>query len=247
MSPLNWQPQSPMNCIIFDCDGTLSTLEGIDRLAEHSGQGDTIAAMTEDAMSKSGLNPELYQHRLELVNPTKNQILTLGEEYYAHCVEDAEEVIQIFKRLNKSIYIISAGLSPSVKRFAELLKIATENVFAVNIQFNSEDNYLDFDRSSCLINKNGKRHIITTLKEKYNNTVFIGDGLNDYEAHDLVTRFIGYGGVFYRKNIQELCEYYIRTRSLSALLPLSLTQQEYESLLPDEKMLYQKGKASYGL
>lgn len=85
-----------------------------------------------------------------------------------------------------------------------------------------------------------REHHLTTLRTG----AMVGDGLNDYVTYDLVTRFVGYGGIFYRENMAKNCEYYIRTASLSALLPLAITQFEYEHLLPNEQALYHAGLAT---
>lgn len=239
MSTSSWQPKQPMDAIIFDCDGTLSTIEGIDELAKNNGVYDKVKAMTATAMGKTGINPELYQERLLLTKPTRKQVIELGQKYFLHQAPDAYDVIQIFKKLNKTIYLISAGLFPAVAIFGEALKIPAENIYAVDIQFDAKDQYQNFDTSSSLTNAKGKREIIEKLNHK--NTLFVGDGLNDLAAADLVTRFVGYGGEFYRQNIADFCDFYISTPSMSSLLPLALTQQECELLAENEAQLYAKG------
>lgn len=239
-----WQLQTSLSAIIFDCDGTLSTIEGIDELAKNNGVSETVKSLTAEAMGKSGINQELYQKRLDLVYPTQKQVLELGHHYFTHQVPDAKEIIQVFKRLNKAIYLVSAGLYPAVSLFAKLLHVPCENVFAVNIQFDAAGQYQDYDRTSPLIHNNGKQVIVTRLKALHPALMYIGDGLNDLVTYDIVTRFVGYGGVYYRKNIAMQCQYYIRTLSLTPLLPLSLTQEEYEKLTPPELHLYAKGVAA---
>ncbi len=241
MTSPSWQIQNPVSAIVFDCDGTLSSLEGIDYLAEMNGVGDVVQALTAEAMGKTGLNPVLYQQRLDLVYPNQHQVLALGQAYFSHRVPDSGDIIKLLKRLNKSVYLVSAGLYPAVNIFGELLQVPSENIYAVQIQFDARGHFLDFDRTSPLVNNNGKRSILTQLKTQHENIIFVGDGLNDWAAHDLVTRFIGYGGVFYRENIAAQCHFYINTSSLAPVLPLALTQQEYEKLMPDERMLFQKG------
>ncbi len=241
MTSPSWQLHVPISAVVFDCDSTASTLEGIDYLARDNGVGETVQAITADAMGKTGLNALLYQKRLDLVFPSHDQVLALGHQYFAHCVPDISDIINLLIRLNKSIYMISAGLQPAVAIFGGLLQLPQENIYAVNIQFNEEGHFLDFERTSPLINNDGKRVIIMQIKQKHQNIIHIGDGLNDWVTHDIVTRFIGYGGVFYRENIAALCDYYINTLSLAPLLPLSLTQQEVETLTPNEQLLFQKG------
>lgn len=241
MTTLNWQLQTPLDAIIFDCDGTLSAIEGIDELAKKNGAGKEVSSLTEDAMSKSGLNLSLYKKRLDLVRPTQEQVFSLGMEYYVHRIPDLEQVISVLRRLNKTIYVVSAGLSPSVTIFGGLLQIPAANIFAVNIQFDDQGHFLDFDHKSPLVTKEGKRLIVTQLKARHDQMAYLGDGMNDYAVYDLVTRFIGYGGSFYRENIAALCAYYIKTQPLAPLLPLVLTESEYKSLLPQEQALYNQG------
>ena len=236
-----WQLQTPVSAIIFDCDGTLSSLEGINELAKNNGVQVEVEALTELAMSKTGLNAELYQKRLDLVYPKKNQLLALGEAYFKHSVPDIIDIISLLKRLNKTIYIVSAGLNPAVTIFGEYLSIPKENIYAINVSFDPQGNFLDYDRESPLVTNLGKRHIVSKLKTMHSTMVHIGDGLNDLVTQDLVTRFIGYGGIFYRENLAKLCQYYISTASLAPLLPLCLTEQEYQQLTISEKHLYEMG------
>lgn len=241
MIPTNWQLQTPISAIVFDCDGTLSAIEGIDELARMNGVYEEVAALTAQAMGQTGLTLPLYQQRLNLVKPTYGQLQTLSHDYISQCVNDAKPVINALQRLNKSIYIVSAGLNPAVTRFGESLKIAPENIYAVNLSFTADGNYLDFDHTSPLVNKNGKRLIVSELKSRHKTILHIGDGMNDFDTHDFVTRFIGFGGFFYRENLNKCCEFYIKKPSLAALLPLALTQDEYMLLSPSEQAVYQKG------
>lgn len=240
MSINAWQLKTPISAVIFDCDGTLSAIEGIDELAKYNDVTDIVQRLTQDAMGKSGMNLNLYKQRLDLVQPTQQQILRLGEEYIIHHVPDIEIVIPILQRLNKSIYIVSAGLLPSVNTFGKFLNIPTENIYAVNIQFDEQGRYTTFDHESPLVNRNGKRIYVNELKQKHKEIAYIGDGLNDLEVKDLASRFIGYGGIFYRENIENACEFYLKSASMGGILPLVLTSEELSELTETEKELLLK-------
>jgi phosphoserine phosphatase len=236
-----WQLQHPIDAVIFDCDGTLSAIEGIDELARLNGVGEAVSALTAQAMGKTGINPELYAKRLQLALPREEQVLALGETYYAHRVPDAVEVIHILQELKKTVYLVSAGLYPALAIFGALLKIPASQIFAVNIQFDQQGRYLNFDSTSPLAQHEGKRQIAFQLQEKHHSVAYIGDGMNDAIARDVVTRFVGYGGIFYRDNIAAVCEFYIKSKSIAPLLPLLLTQQESLQLSARGKLLYQVG------
>lgn len=241
MTTKNWQHVEPIDAVVFDCDGTLSVLEGIDELARSNGVGDMVESLTAHAMSKAGISEEMYHARLHLVQPKLEQVIAAGQQYFKQQVPHVSEVIQLLQRLNKHVYIVSAGLHPSVEYFGELLNVPRKNIYAVNIHFDSDRKYIDFDRTSPLINSHGKREIITQLKQRHPRIMHVGDGLNDYVVYDLVTRFIGFGGVFYRENIAKGCEYYIKAASMAPLLPLTLTKEECDSLTFEERELYHRG------
>lgn len=237
----NWQLKQPIQAVIFDCDGTLSAIEGIDELARQNHTGDAVAALTASAMGKTGISTDLYRERLQLTQPTKHQVDQLGEVYREHMVPDVEAVIQILQRLNKKIFIASAGLKPAVDIFASTLKIPASHVFAVDIQFDAHGHYLDFDYTSPLTSSSGKCSIAKNLIQQYQTIAHIGDGMNDFVVYDLVTRFIGFGGVFYRKNIEEKCQYYLKNNSMTGCLPLLLTHEEAAQLQGEERRLFDRG------
>ena len=217
---------APIDAIVFDCDGTLSKIEGIDELARNNGVEEEVSRLTAQAMGKTGINPEIFQQRLHLVKPTFDQVIRLIQLYYEHKTPGISEVMQCFQTLGKPVYIVSAGLLPAVLGFGELLSVPKEHIFAVNVQFDSSGNYSDFDRASPLVFHDGKRKIVEKLKNIHPRLAFVGDGTNDLAVHDLVTRFIGYGGAFYRESIAQHCEFYINEPSIFSLLNFCLTSSE---------------------
>ena len=222
---------TPIDAVVFDCDGTLSHIEGIDELAEANGVGEPVKKLTADAMGRSGINPELYRQRLDLVLPTRSQVDALADDYFQHKAPDLLPVLQALTSLGKTIYVVSAGLYPAVAGFSAQLNLPAKQVFAVNIYFDDAGNYRDFDPHSPLVFAEGKRQVVQQLREKHPRLIYVGDGLNDLSTQDLVTRFVGYGGAFYRENIRKSCEYYITVPSMLPLLPLCLTMQEMSHLM----------------
>lgn len=241
MTKPSWQLNFPVSAIVFDCEGTLTTLEGINFLAKNNGVGDLIHALTTETMATAGLNPAFYQQRLDLVLPRREQVYALGHQYFAHQSTHTAEVIQLLQRLNKTIYLLSAGINPAVKMFGELLQIPAENVYAVDLRFDQQGNFLRYDESSPLVENHGKQSIIKSLKEKHEHIIQIGNGLTDLAARDLVTRFIGYASANKTSPIADRCEFYIKTPSLAAMLPLVLTTEEQASLNPQEQLLFNQG------
>lgn len=225
-----WQLEQPLDAVIFDCDGTLSHVEGIDELANLNGVGPEVSALTLQAMSETGVTPDLYAQRLNLVKPSRQQVLSIGELYYQHIAPDAQLVLNCFTQFHKPIFVASAGLNPAVKNFAKKLNIPENHVFAVDVEFDAQGKFKGYDRKALTTQPNGKCEIVKRIKNKYPHVMLVGDGMNDYAAHDLVTRFVGYGGAFQRKKMEDNCEFYIKAGSMLPLLVLGLTPQEAQEL-----------------
>lgn len=236
-----WKLSKPVDAIAFDCDGTLSQIEGIDELAKANGVEQEVKALTEQAMSHTGITAELYRTRLNLVRPTQNQIMELGNQYYKHVSPDAECVISALKSLDKTIYILSAGIKRAVSAFAHHLNVSASHIYAVELYFDEWGNYKDYDHHSPMTYQNGKLEVIEFLKKKHSRIIHVGDGMNDIDAAKAADRFIGYGGAYLRESVIKLCNFYITSKSLSPLLPLCLTSAEEERLNDSQKSLYQKG------
>jgi phosphoserine phosphatase len=239
----NWQLTIPLDAILFDCDGTLSSIEGIDELAALAGpeKEKAVKELTAKAMGQSGINPDIYAERLAFTSPLKGQLEAVGKQYISHVTPDAQAVIRILQQLGKQIYILSAGLHPAVVLLGEYLNIPEQNIFSVNIYFDEAGKYRDFDRRSPLIHNDGKHQIVEQLKKQHRQILYVGDGMNDLAVRSLVTKFIGFGGFFYRQNIEEQSDYYIKAASMAPLLSLALTEEEKEKLAAEDIKLYEQG------
>src|SRR3990167_3331143 len=241
MTTYPWQLIHPIDAVIFDCDATLSQIEGINVLAEMNGVKEAVHLLTEEAMDKTGITREIYKKRLDLVRPNSTQLSGLGKHYYDHVTPDVDHVIHIFQRLNKTVYVISAGIQKAVVDFAAQLNIPSPNIFAVDIYFDKNGEYADYDHESPMARQGGKREVIQHLKSKHKHILHIGDGMNDVEAADVVTRFVGYGGAYFREHIASLCDFYIKSRSVTPVLPLTLTAVEVSTLTGAAKKYYENG------
>lgn len=233
MTPLD----QPLDAIIFDCDGTLSKIEGIDTLAEINGVGEQVQHLTAQAMAETGISHDLYERRLNLVRPMREQAKNLGSIYFEHRIDDIESVMSILSALGKAIFVVSAGNNPSVKLFSDKLGVPADRVWAVDLLFDQDGSYRDFDRTSPCARRGGKREVVQEIKQQYPRVMHVGDGLNDLEVKDLVTRFVGFGGVYFRDNIQAQCEFYLTELSMLPLLPLALTEDEIARLSEHEQNL----------
>lgn len=233
---------TPLDAIVFDCDGTLCSIEGIDVLADQNQVGPAVAELTAQAMGQSGISPALYAARLSLVAPTAAQVDALAPVYQEALSPEVAVVIEIFQRLGKAVYIVSAGLLQAIVPVAAHLGIPPERVFAVRADFDAAGEYVGFDEASSLVRPQGKIKIIEAIKATHGRLLHVGDGLNDLDVKDHVARFVGYGGCFYRPAIESLCVHYIKTPTLLPLLPLALTAAERDALSLADRACYDQGR-----
>lgn len=219
--------EKPIDAVVFDCDGTLSQIEGIEYFAEKKQVKQQVALLTEIAMSLSGITPTLYSKRLNLAKPSVLDVQALGDAYFDARTPDIEHVVENLQALGKRVYVVSAGIKPAVVAFAAQLNIPETCVYAVDLNHSSEGEYTGYDHTSPLIHNDGKRTILEQLHQVHERIAFVGDGMNDISARDCVTRFVGYGGAFYREKIAEQSDFYITSPSMLPLLGLTLTKDEF--------------------
>jgi phosphoserine phosphatase len=216
----------PYAAILFDCDSTLSAIEGIDELARRAGLYDQLAPLTAAAMEGTLSLEAVYRKRLEAIRPTRQAVEALGDCYIRHAVPGAGEVITELHRRGKRVHIVSGGLRQALLPLAARLGVAEERVHAVDVYFDAEGNYRDFDETSPLARSGGKTVVCCRVQEKEGPIVLVGDGMTDYEVTDAGVEFIGFGGVARRESVRSRAARYIDDASLRPLLDWVLTREE---------------------
>ncbi|AUJ58569.1 phosphoserine phosphatase [Coxiella-like endosymbiont of Amblyomma americanum] len=236
-----WKLIKPLDAIVFDCDGTLSQIKGIEYLAKNNHVDTAVRLLTDMAKNLTGITVDIYRQCLDLVHPTIEQVARLGDHYYDHLTPDADKVIAIFQNMNKPVYVISAGIKMAVAAFSKRLGVPVTHIFAVDVYFDHKGQFDTYEEDSPIISQLGKCKIIKNLIKQHPRIAHIGDGINDVEAANLSERFIGYGGVCYQHHIAKRSDFYIKTKTLAPVLPLCLVLDEQKKLSQTEKKLFQKG------
>ncbi|MEX2571654.1 MAG: HAD-IB family phosphatase [Gemmatimonadota bacterium] len=213
--------------VVFDCDSTLASVEGIDELAGE--RIDEIRALTESAMRGEVALEDVYGRRLEIIRPTRSSVERLGRLYIERLVEDARETVAALLWLGKDIRIISGGLRPPVVALAGELGLPSHSVAAVGIQFHSSGEYAGFDRESPLARSGGKPVVLEgwSLARP---SILIGDGATDLEARPAVDCFAAYMGIAHRENVAASADVVLSSRSLAPVLALASNSEDRRRL-----------------
>lgn len=226
----------PYQHVIFDCDSTLTRVEGIDVLAASAGKQWRVEVLTRAAMEGNLDLEEVYARRLRAVRPTRRQVRAIHQVYKQNTVEDARPVIAALQALGHQVYIISGGLAEPVREFGLYLGVPAENIRAVDVHYNTlsgrwweqgeqtysnETHYLGFDDGSLTIS-DGKAQIVQELlHNKPGRSLLVGDGYSDLLAGRAVHIFAGYGGVVRRAQVEAAAPCYIHSASLAPVLALA--------------------------
>jgi phosphoserine phosphatase len=205
--------------ICFDCDSTLSKIEGIDELARRAGCFEAMAKLTDMAMNGELPLEAVYGKRLSTIKPDKANIDWLADLYIAEIVEGVQDVFTSLLAQNKEVHIISGGLRQAILPLASHLGLTDSHVHAVDIFFNADGSYQGFDANSPLTRSGGKHDICKQLING-KQLVLIGDGKTDMEAKQPGVTVIGFGGVCDRAVTRELADWFVEDADLTAVLPL---------------------------
>jgi phosphoserine phosphatase len=245
--------------IFFDCDSTLSAIEGIDELARFKGKEWRVGVLTEKAMNGDLDLAEVYGKRLQAIRPTRGELKAIEERYWETLVPDAKEVLEALHFLQKQVFIVSGGLAEPVRGFGKRLGVGPENIRAVELEYNelsgdwwhyyqpqtqNRQTYLDYNEGPLTVSS-GKPAIIQALAAgKYGRRLMIGDGASDLATRPVVDLFVGFGGVVKREKVVNGSDIFVSVNSLAPILPLAAGPAGYARLANTHyKALFDKGLA----
>jgi phosphoserine phosphatase len=222
--------------VFFDCDSTLTTVEGIDVLANSTGQTQSVESLTRAAMDGQLDLKDVYGRRLQVLNPTRQQIREIRQVYKRHVVEDAAAVIAALQALGHKVYIISGGLAEPVTEFGVYLGVPRRQIRAVDIAYDQlagvwwegkadtsavHERYQAYETGG-LTASDGKGEIVSQLLgDQAGRSMLVGDGHSDLLAGRAVDLFVGFGGVVRRERVMTKAPVFIHSQSLAPVLALA--------------------------
>lgn len=231
--------------IFFDCDSTLSAIEGVDELARMKGKELRVGLLTQKAMDGDLDLAEVYGKRLKAIRPTRGQLQEIEQMYWDQMVPDTLNVLSALHYLGKKVFIISGGLAAPVRGFGARLGVPPERVRAVELEFNelsgewwkyydpaapTRQSYLAYEHSPLTISA-GKPDIVRQLSGgMWGRKLFIGDGVSDMHTKPVVDLFVGFGGIARREKVENGSDVYLIENSLAPILPLASGEAGAEKL-----------------
>lgn len=199
------------DAVCFDVDSTVVQEEGIDELAEFCGVGDEVKQWTLQAMGGNIRFRTALETRLNMCNPTLEQLEQYRKERPFTLTMGIKELITHLHGHNIPVFLISGGFRQLNVPLAQSLNIPEENVYSVELLFDSDGCYTGFNKNNPTSDSGGKTIVVKSLKEKYNfkRLVMVGDGATDMETCPPADGFIGFGGNVVREKVRENSPWFV--------------------------------------
>jgi len=199
--------------LFLDCDSTLSAIEGVDELAALRGPDaqTEVEALTNAAMNGEVPIDEIFARRLDLIRPTRAMCAQVGQMYIDRIATDCLEILTQLRSEGWHPVIISGGFTQVIAPLAKILEI--DEIHAVTLSFDDEDNYLGFDQEAPTARNGGKPEIAREILKKHPNaySVMVGDGVSDMECQGVTSLTIGYGEFTARPAVIDSADVFVRS------------------------------------
>lgn len=197
--------------ILFDCDSTLSSIEGIDELGRLRGPAvfAEVEAMTTAAMEGRIPVESIFRRRLEIIRPETKHVAEVGRRYIDTVEPTAMATLAEARACGWTPLIVSGGFRNAIRPLAELLGVA--RIEAVDLYFGADGTYAGFDETYPTTRSGGKPEVIERLKKELAPAaiVMVGDGVSDLETKPVVDLFVGFGRYVARDRVRKGADHFI--------------------------------------
>ncbi len=188
--------------VVLDVDSTVSAIEGIDWLAEQRDQrvASTVAALTADAMESRVPLDEVYGRRLQIIRPSRAEILELSRVYIDMALPGVQAAVRSWRQAGVRVVLVSGGLRDALLPLAEWLGIEPGDVWAVDVEYDADDLATAVRENSPLARRGGKPIVVQSLSLP-RPVLAVGDGATDAELVSTVDRFLAFTGIVRRETV----------------------------------------------
>ncbi len=203
------QSRARYGAVVFDVDSTITSLEGIDWLAERRGEplAAEIRVLTEQAMA--GVIPleQVYERRLALIRPTRDELRELGTAYVAAVQPGARALCAVLLAAGCGLALVSGGLREAILPLAHHIGVDDEDVHAVEVDFDAHGAYIGLRGVQPLATQQGKPQLLHALRGEFARPlVMVGDGSTDAATRGVTDAFIAYTGVTRRDAVVKVAD-----------------------------------------
>jgi D-3-phosphoglycerate dehydrogenase len=177
----------PNRKFVFDFDSTLTSVEGLDVLAEISLRNNPdkdevinkIQEITDLGIDGDISFSDSLRSRISLLNANKSQLSELVDFLKTKLSHSVAENKEFFTKYKDQIYIISCGFKEFIEPVVAELNIDSEKIFANTFVFDEDGLIIGFDESNPLSKHDGK---VSCLKSSgiQGEIQIIGDGYSDF-------------------------------------------------------------------
>lgn len=162
-------------------------------------------------MSGQVLFQDALQERLQLIQPSRQDIERLLAAHPPRLTPGVAEVVERLQARGTHVYLVSGGFRQMIYPVAALIRVPVHRVFANNLLFAPDGSYSGFDPEEPTSRDGGKPAVVQRLKDEhgYSPVVMIGDGATDMQARPPADAFIGFGGVVVREKVRQGADWFV--------------------------------------
>ncbi len=208
----------PNRKFVFDFDSTLTSVEGLDVLAEISLRNnpdrDNVIKKIQE-ITDLGIDGDIsfsdsLSSRIALLKANKSQLSELVDLLKTKLSESVKANKEFFTKYSDRIYVISCGFKEFIEPVVAELKIKPERIFANTFEFDKNGLITGFDETNPLSQHNGK---VNCLKSSgiQGEIQIIGDGYSDYvmKREGVADKFFAYTENVSRKKATDHADYVV--------------------------------------
>lgn len=208
----------PNRKFVFDFDSTLTSVEGLDLLAEISLDNNPdkeevvrqIQEITDLGIDGDISFSDSLRRRIALMKANKSQLTELIDLLKTKLSVSVEANREFFNKHQDQIYVISCGFKEFIDPVVASIGITSDRVFANTFKFDDKDSIVGFDEANPLSQHNGK---VNCLRESgiEGEIQIIGDGYSDFvmRKEGVAHKFFAYTENVSRKKATDNADYVV--------------------------------------
>ncbi len=188
--------------VVLDVDSTVSAIEGIDWLAAQRdpSTAHAVATLTADAMEARVALDDVYQRRLQIICPTRDEIALLSQAYITTALPGVRDAVACWHHAGVHVLLVSGGLRDAILPLAAWLGIDACDVHAVDVVYDTNGTTTGTAEIAPLARRGGKPSVVQSLTLA-RPLLAVGDGATDAELAPCVDRFLAFTGVVRRASV----------------------------------------------